>query len=152
MTMKVCIGGTFLHFHKGHYLLIDTALTTAGERGYLFIGVMENEQGKAYRGKSFIERKQQIEGYLSKRQTKVNVDIQPIADRFGPTLQEDFDCIVISPETRSVAEEINTKRQEQGLSVLNIIQIPFVYADDGQRISSTRIEQGEIDEQGHLVR
>ena len=150
--MKVCIGGTFHHFHKGHHVLIDTALTTAGDKGYLFIGVMKNEQGKMYTRKSFSQRKQRIENYISGKLTKVNVDIQPITDRFGPTLQEDFDCIVISPETRSVAEEINAKRKERGRSALDIIQIPFVYADDGQRISSTRIERGEIDEQGHLVR
>ena len=43
MIMKVCIGGTFNQLHKGHKLLIDKAIKTAGKKGYLFIGVTEGE-------------------------------------------------------------------------------------------------------------
>ena len=41
--MKVCIGGTFNHLHKGHKLLINKAFKTAGKQGYAFIGVTKGK-------------------------------------------------------------------------------------------------------------
>jgi pantetheine-phosphate adenylyltransferase len=76
------------------------------------------------------------------------VSIEPISDIFGPTLEEPFDVIVVSAETRKTAEIINEKRWEKGWKPLTIVEIPFVLAEDGKPIQSSRIINGEIDVQG----
>jgi len=147
--MKVCIGGTFSQLHKGHKTLIKKALETAGKNGLVFIGITSDEMIKIKKGiKSLEERKQSIEKYLIKENVTEKVKIEPIKDRFGPSINEDFDAIVVSPETINTAREINKERRKIGKKPLKIIKIPFVMAEDDKPISSTRIRNREIDENG----
>ena len=147
--MKVCIGGTFNHLHKGHKLLINKAFETAGKTGQVFIGLATGELTDKKRDViSFEERKKIIEKYISKEKITASYLIKPICNKYGPSLDEDFDAIIISPETRPTAEEINNIRKQKGKKPLQIIQIPFVLADDNIPISSSRIRNKEIDEEG----
>jgi len=151
--MKICIGGTFNTLHKGHKLLIDKAIKTAGQHGYLFIGITE---GKMIRKKSnlkpFEERKKRINTYILKKKITTKIEIKPIKDKYGPSIKEDFDTIVVSPETAKTAEEINKKRKQIGKKQLEIIQIPFVLAEDGLPISSSRITRQKINENGEILK
>ncbi len=150
--MKVCIGGTFNHLHRGHKQLIDTALKTAGKNGYLFIGITTgNLAEKKGDIASFEQRKKEIETFLHKQKTTQTIDIQPIHDKYGPTIKEDFDAIAVSSETRPTADEINQIRINNKKKPLQIIEIPFVLADDGQPISSTRIRKQEINRDGRRI-
>jgi len=87
----------------------------------------------------------------SKKQTLPSVVIEPIETVEGPTLTMDFDVIVVSKETKKVAEQINEKRKQKGLPVMQIIVIPLVLAEDDKKISSTRIIDDEIDREGHIL-
>jgi len=78
--------------------------------------------------------------------------VEPLNDRFGSALDEDFDAIVVSEETLPVAVEINRLRHERGNKKVDIHQITCVLAEDGRWISSTRIWRGEIDVHGNLIR
>lgn len=150
--MKVCIGGTFNPLHKGHKLLIDKAFEVAGKRGSVFIGITTGEITKEKSDiKSFEKRKKAIEQYLHEKSFIERAVVKPITDKYGPSVKDDFDSIVISPETRKTAEEINKKRKQKGKKPLEIIQIPFVLAEDGCPISSSRIRKHEIDENGRLL-
>jgi pantetheine-phosphate adenylyltransferase len=150
--MKVCIGGTFNSLHKGHKLLIEKAFEVAGEQGSVFIGISTGEIIKEKKDtKSFEEREKAIKKYLYEKDFIKRATIKPIRDKYGPSIEEEFDAIVISPETRKVAEEINEKRKKKGKKPLEIIQIPFVLAEDGCPISSSRIKKHEIDEDGRLL-
>jgi len=151
--MKVCIGGTFNHLHKGHKLLINKAFETAGKKGQIFIGLATGDLIYEKRDvKLFEERKKIIEEYISKEKIAIRYLIKPICNKYGPSLDEDFDAIIISPETRPTAEEINKIRKEKGKKPLQIIQIPFVKADDNIPISSTRIKNKEIDKDGRVLK
>ena len=79
------------------------------------------------------------------------VVLTPIQDKYGPSVEEKFDAIVVSPETKPTAEEINEKRRQRGKKPLQIIVVPYVLAKDGHPINSTRIRNGEIDEHGTLL-
>ena len=79
------------------------------------------------------------------------VDIQAIYDKYGPTLEGDFDAIIVSPETVETANEINKKRRNNGLNPLKIVKIPYVMAEDNKPISSTRILNKEIDKEGRMI-
>jgi pantetheine-phosphate adenylyltransferase len=150
--MKVCIGGTFNIFHKGHEQLIDKAINSAGKNGYLFIGITEGNINKLKKNvKSFEERKKKIQSYIQNKKKIPKINIEFIKNKYGPSLKEDFDIIIVSPETIENAKEINTKRKQIGKKQLEIIQIPFVLADDGKPISSSRIAKHEINKNGLLL-
>jgi len=151
--MRVCIGGTFDTLHKGHELLINKAFQTAGKQGSVFIGITKGELPKTKGNiKSFKVRKKTIEQYVLKKGYINRVTIKPIKDKYGPSTKDDFDTIVISPETKSTAEEINNIRRQNMKKPLKIVQIPFVLANDRTPISSSRIRKKEIDENGRVLK
>ncbi len=152
LSMKVCVGGTFDVLHKGHKTLIDKALELAGDNGLVLIGVAT---GALIKNKSTVtsesKRIQAIKDHITAKGAKQQVMIQPIVDIYGPLLTDDFDILIVSPETVPTAEEINKKRKALGKQPLKIVQIPFVLAADDQPISSSRIKKGEIDSEGNVL-
>jgi pantetheine-phosphate adenylyltransferase len=150
--MKVCIGGTFDILHDGHKSLIKKAFEVAGNNGYVFIGITS---GHVIKHKkvicSFEERKNSIERFLTEQKTNQRFEIKPIDNKFGPSITEDFEAIIVSPATKPTAQEINEKRKELKKNPLKIIEIPYVLAQDRQPISSTRIKRKEIDDRGNIV-
>ena len=101
---------------------------------------------------SFERRKESIEKFLKQEKVLHQTIIRQLFNKYGPTIEGDFDVIIVSPETKPTAEEINTKRKQLGRKPLEIIVVPFVVSADGQPISSTRIRRNEIDENGNLLR
>ncbi len=151
--MKVCIGGTFNILHSGHKLLIDKAFEAAGIKGSVFIGLTSKELVKNKKNvKPLVERKKALEQYLCEKGFLTRSIIKPIIDKYGPSIDEGFDAIVVSPETIKTAEEINYKRRKKGKKTLKIIQIPFVLGKDGIPIKSSRIYNKEIDENGNFLK
>jgi pantetheine-phosphate adenylyltransferase len=151
--MNVCLGGTFYPLHKGHKTLLRKAFQTAGSTGSVFIGVTSASMAKKKKEiASFEKRKQSIEQFLTEENVVTQTIIQPLSNKYGPTLKEDFDAIVVSPETQPTAEEINRKRKFLGKKPLQIIVIPFVLSEDEKPISSSRIRRKEIDEKGTILK
>jgi pantetheine-phosphate adenylyltransferase len=151
--MKVCLGGTFYPFHKGHKTLLRKAFQVAGPNGSVLIGITSAAMAKKKGWRlSYKKRRQSIEQFLSEENFLTHARIQPLSDKYGPTLEEDFDDIVVSPETKPIAEEINRKRRQLQKKPLQIIVVPFVLSEDKQPISSSRIRRKEIDEDGSLLK
>lgn len=150
--MRVCLGGTFSSLHKGHKTLLTKAFQIAGSDGSVLIGVTSAAIAKK-KGihASFKTRKQSIERFLSEEHIRTQVEIIPLSDPFGPTLERDFDAIVVSPETKSTAETINEQRRLFGKKPLRIVVVPLVLAEDNQPIRSSRIRRREIDENGYML-
>jgi inosine/xanthosine triphosphatase len=63
----------------------------------------------------------------------------------------DITALIVSPETRASAEEINRDRTLKGLNALQLIEVPHVLADDFLPISARRIMAGEIDVEGRML-
>ena len=151
--MKVCIGGTFNNLHKGHKCLIDKAFEIAGENGLVLIGLTKGDLLKTKNNlRTYAERKENLEGFLSSKNYLSRSIVKAITDKYGPSIEGDFDAIVVSPETTKTAEEINDIRRKKGKKPLKIIKIKFVLADDGNPISSTRVDNKEIDKEGNLLK
>jgi pantetheine-phosphate adenylyltransferase len=149
--MNVCLGGTFYPLHKGHKKLLKRAIELAGVNGSIFIGITSDRMTeKKGRIASFEKRKKSIEQFLSEEGKRAI--IQSITDKFGPSIDGDYDAIVVSPETKPTADEINKKRKQLGKKPLRIVVIPFVLSEDNQPISSSRIRLKEIDVNGTLLK
>lgn len=150
--MKVCVGGTFDLLHKGHKELINKAFEIGTE---VFIGLSSDEMASGSRSlkvNSYEKRKNHLDDYIKKRGFRTKYIIVNLNDSFGSSVKNDFDAIIVSPETKSGAQDINKIREKKGLKSLEIITIPYIYAQDCCPISSTKIKNGEIDFNGKMLR
>ncbi len=146
--MRVIIGGTFNHLHRGHIALISKAFEIGD---YVYIGLTTDSYAKSMRHGDVVlgyqARRKAVERLA--RSLGKEFEINPLNDRFGPAPTGNFDAIVVSDETFPVAVEINAERRKSGLKPLSIVRIPTVMAADSVPISSSRIRIGEIDKEGN---
>jgi len=142
---KVALGGTFEPLHQGHKKLIQVAMGL----GEVTIGITNDKMArkKLRSVLPFEIRAENVRRYII-REYQLKPEIVRLDDPFGITLSSDFDYIVVSPETLSVANAINEKRKELGKKEIEIVMVDFVMAEDNKPISSTRIKKGEIDRYG----
>jgi len=149
--MRVGVGGTFNVIHKGHELLFETAFTVGDE---VEVGLTSDEfaQGiKKVPVAPYFMRKAALAKFLQRYGKPFRIVM--ITDMKGTAAtSETLDAIVVSPETRQNADEINERRRRNGLRPLKVFAIKEVRADDARAISSSRIVMGEIDKDGRLLR
>lgn len=152
--MNVALGGTFDPVHDGHVELFERAF----ELGDVTVGLTSDELAPKTR---------HVERYVrsfEQRERDLRRELAPLAERYGRsfeirTLEEptgiatepEFDALVVSPETVEGGERINRIREERGFDPLRIEVVEHLTAEDGERISSTRIVSGEIDRHGNLT-
>ncbi len=139
---KVVVGGTFDILHEGHKAFLRKAFTL----GEVTIGLTSNiwaENIKKRKVKNFKLRKKELEDF-ARKEFKVKPKIVKIEDKFGPTLKEDFDYIVVSPETYPGAVLINLKRKNIKKKPIKIVKIEFVLDKDGKPISATKILKNKL--------
>jgi len=149
-SKKVVLGGTFDILHKGHEVLLKKALSL----GEIFIGLTSDKFAKKLKKRkveNFEKRKTALRNFIEKK-LKRKAKIFKIKNEFGPTLEKDFDFIIVSPETYKTAAKINKKRLTKNKKLIEIIEIDFVLAEDGKPISSRRILKGEIDREGNVLK
>ncbi len=149
--MRVAVGGTFNVIHKGHELLFETAFTVGDE---VEVGLTSDEFARSIKSVlviPYFQRKANLAKFLERYGRPFSIVM--ISDMKGTAAtSETLGGIVVSPETRANADEINGLRRKNGLRPLRIFEIRQVKADDSGLISSTRILKGEIDKDGRLLR
>ncbi len=150
---RVAVGGTFDPLHDGHIALLKRAFDL-GKDGEVVIGLTSNEMARASRNRPVREfeiRQRNLRDVIRKCFGIQDVNIIRIDDQCGSSICEDFDYIVVSPETLAMAQKINRLREKRGMKPLQISVIEYQLAQDYVRISSTRIAEGEIDRHGRIL-
>ena len=152
--MQVAIGGTFDPVHDGHRKLFRRAF----ELGDLTVGLTSDELAPETRHveryvRPFERRKRDLEAELEPLAAEYDrgFEIRRLDEPTGIATEPQFDALIVSPETREGGERINEIREKQGDEPLRIEVVDHVPAEDGKRISSTRIVSGEIDRHGNLT-
>ncbi|AFK21551.1 pantetheine-phosphate adenylyltransferase (plasmid) [Haloferax mediterranei ATCC 33500] len=162
------LGGTFTPIHNGHRALLHKAFQTAshdgGGDGHVIVGLTSTPLATQTRSDpthanmlgSFEERRENLDAELDRMDDAytASYEIIQLEDTRGPAAtREEIDALVVSPEAKAQrrAYELNQQRVDAGLGPLEIHTPPFVVAEDGSRISSTRIRNGEMDIHGRIL-
>jgi len=148
----VATGGTFDEIHVGHIALLAKAFEVGKK---VIIGV-SSDKFAADRGKnlnhSFEARVANLKNMIKKEFGDVRYEITKLDGEFGPAVTtDDVEALVTSTETQIKGKLLNKMRAKIGVKPAKIITVELVKAEDGSRISSTRVRTGEIDRQGRLL-
>ncbi len=149
--IKAAVGGTFEALHPGHLAILKKAFELGDEVviGLTSDGFVER-MGKRLE-LSYLERLYRLKELMDKIAGNKRYWITMLEDQFGPVLTEDFDFIVVSPETFRSALVANSLRVERGMRPMSIFVIHLLLAENGTKISSARIKLGEMTPQGKIV-
>ena len=133
------MGGTFDILHSGHKALLQRALEVGD---IVLVGLTTDARASRNRNKTLLKSMKSLEKF----------QIVPLDNDWGPSvIDEDFEAIIVSDETKSTAQKINKIRSADGKSELEIVIVPMIRAQDGDRISSSRIRNKEINSEGKLT-
>ena len=146
------LGGTFDIIHVGHIELIQKAVDISDK---IIIGLTSD----AFISKNdkkiinnFEQRSENLEKIIHEKFPDCSFEIAKLDDDFGPAvIQGDVDALVGSEETSKKGDILNALRKERKLDPVEIIIVPMKMASDGNRISSTRIRNSEIDSSGNIL-
>jgi pantetheine-phosphate adenylyltransferase len=147
----VAMGGTFDIIHKGHLTLLSKAFLISSK---VIIGLTSDELAEKRGKKTLNNYQKRFEILMST--IKINFpnhafQISKLDNDFGPAvLEENVQALVVSDETGNQGEILNQLRNEKNLTLVKIVIVPMVLAQDGDRISTTRIKNLEIDVEGNL--
>lgn len=148
----VATGGTFDELHVGHTALLAKAFEVGKK---VIIGVSSDDFATS-RGKNlnhnFETRTANLKNMIKKEFGEVNYEIAKLDSDFGPAVTTgDVEALVTSTETQIKGKVLNEMRAKIGAKPVSIITVELIKAEDGSKISSTRIRTGEIDRQGRRL-
>lgn len=147
----VAMGGTFDFIHKGHITLLSEAFSRSSK---VIIG-LTSDQMALRKGKNlqnnYDQRLETLVKTIEENFPNNEFEISKLDNDFGPAvLQKEVQALVVSGETSNQGVVLNQLRQKKNLPPVDVVVVPMVLANDGKRISTTRIKNREIDVEGNL--
>ena len=147
----VALGGTFDIIHVGHIALLKEGFSISKK---VIIGLTSDEfalkNGKKLEN-NYEKRHTFLKSLIEEKFPDSKYEIAKLENDFGPAVIEgNVEALIVSTETQQKGDILNRLRAEKNLQPVKIISVPMVLAEDGNRISTTRIRDMEIDFNGKL--
>jgi pantetheine-phosphate adenylyltransferase len=148
----VALGGTFDFLHKGHRALLDEGFEIGRK---VLIGVVSDafahSLGK-FPEQPYNVRFANVVRYVAQRHPRHRFRLFQLDDHYGPLASDpSVEAVVVTPDSFDRGMAANLIRQKSGLKPVHVVLVPLVLAEDGVRISSTRIRLRQIDREGRLL-
>ncbi len=147
----VALGGTFDIIHKGHITLLSKAFEVSS---HAIIGLTGDELALKKNKKlinDYSKRLESLTNLIKEKFPNSSYSISKLENDFGPAaIEGKVDALIVSEETSTKGEILNSLRKEKNLPPVEVVVVPMVLAEDGSRISTTRIKNSEIDTEGKL--
>jgi len=148
----VAMGGTFDFIHKGHIKLLSEAFLISDK---VIIGLTSDEfaskKGKKLQN-NYNVRFETLVKIIENNFPNSSFEISKLDNDFGPAvLEKEVQALVVSDETANQGDVLNQLRAEKDMPPVEVVVVPMVLAKDGDRISTTRIRNKEIDDEGNLL-
>jgi len=151
---RVVLGGTFDRLHLGHEAMLRTAFA-AGRT--VAIGLTSAKFLAAHpkpgsdRIQPYATRHRALTRWLGARYPTARWVVVPLNDRFGRSVEDGVDALVVSADTLAGGQAVNAERRRLGRRAVPVLTVPLVLADDLRPVSSRRIRSGEIDRYGRRL-
>ena len=147
----IALGGTFDIIHAGHIALLKRGFAISKK---VIIGLTSDKfalkNGKELVNK-YEKRHSSLKLLIEEKFLGSKYEIAKLENDFGPAVVEgNVEALIVSTETQDKGEILNKLRAEKNLQPVKIISVSMVLAEDGNRISTTRIRDMEIDFNGRL--
>ena len=147
----IALGGTFDIIHAGHIALLKRGFAISKK---VIIGLTSDKfalkNGKELVNK-YEKRHSSLKLLIEEKFLGSKYEIAKLENDFGPAVVEGkVEALIVSTETQDKGEILNKLRAEKNLQPVKIISVSMVLAEDGNRISTTRIRDMEIDFNGKL--
>ena len=148
----VAMGGTFDLIHRGHITLLSHAFEISE---IVLIGLTSDsfaiKNGKNLKN-NFDSRLENLKKIIHENFSDKKYEIKKLDNDFGPAVfEKNVEALIVSEETKHQGLVLNNLRREKDLPEVDVIVVPMFLAKDGERISSTRIRNSEIDSEGNLL-
>lgn len=149
-SSHLVVGGSWDLFHSGHRYILSTAY----ERGSrIDIGVASDSMLRDKLGEepenSYRKRRNKVERFMRSLGHK-NFQTLKLNDIYGNAVNEGEELLV-TEDTIANGKKINAKRREKGIEKIDLLKIEKMKSVDGETISSTRMRNKEIDENGLII-
>jgi len=147
----VALGGTFDIIHKGHIALLTKAFSISS---HIIIGLAGDDLALKKNKQvinDYSKRFESLNNIIKKKFPNSSYTISMLENDFGPAaIEGKVDALIVSEETSNKGEILNTLRKNKNLPPVEVVIVDMVLAEDGRRISTTRIKNSEIDTEGKL--
>jgi len=148
----VALGGTFDFLHKGHRALLDEGFEIGQT---VLIGVVSDALAHSlgkFPEQPYNVRFLGVVRYIGDKHSRERFRLFQLQDHYGPLATDpSVEAVVVTPDSFDRGMSANLIRAKNGLKPVHVVLVPLVLAEDGVRISSTRIRAREIDTEGRLL-